>query len=58
MLNECLLDTLEGGRRRVIEGLVFPSAFPTKLRHLKYSQLANSGATRRHQKGRSEEKKS
>lgn len=43
MLNECMMDTLEGGRR-VIEGLVFPSALPTKLRHLKYSQLANSGA--------------
>lgn len=38
------MDTSEGGGRKVLEGLVFPLCFPTKLRHLKYSQLANSGA--------------
>lgn len=44
MLNEYLMDTLEGGGRSVLERLGFPLFFPTKLRHLKYHQLANSGA--------------
>lgn len=46
MLNKYLMDILEGGGRRVLERLLFPSAFPTKLRHLRYSQPANSGEQR------------
>lgn len=44
MLNEYLMSTLEGGRRRVRERFVFPPVFPAELRHLKDSQPANSGA--------------